>query len=165
MVHQVVKKKQLRSGFKLYPYKLFIGILVCSGKKVMARRILSRLFSHIRKKYKANPLLFLRIFFERMRPKVSLYSKKIAGVTHKIPVPVSYRKSISILLHWWVFAAKKSSKGHPFAAALIHELDNSYKLASSNLSKKRDEVHRLAHLNRPFLRYLKFLFLIPTTKI
>ena len=64
MVHQVVKKKQLRSGFKLYPYKLFIGILVCSGKKVMARRILSRLFSHIRKKYKANPLLFLRIFFE-----------------------------------------------------------------------------------------------------
>lgn len=157
MVHQVVKKKLLKARLKFYPYNLFLGILVSSGQKHLARRILSKLFRHIRRKYKANPLFFLKIFFEKMRPKIALYAKKIAGVTHKIPVPVTYRKSVSILLHWWVSSAQRVSRGRPLIGALISELDISYKSTiNSNLAKKRDEVHRLAHLNRPFLRYLRF---------
>ncbi len=156
MVHQAVKKKLHKSSAKFYPTKLFLGILISSGSKQTALRVLLRLFTHIRKKYKVIPLVFLRIFFERMRPKVALYSKKIAGVTHKIPVPVSYRKSVSVLLHWWVAAARKASKGRPIISYLISELDSAYKSPSSTLAKKRDEVHRLAHFNRPFLRYLRF---------
>lgn len=156
MVHQVVKKKLLKARTKFYPYSLFLGILISSGQKHLARRILSKLFRHIRRKYKANPLFFLKVFFEKMRPKVALYAKKIAGVTHKIPVPVTYRKSVSILLHWWVSSAHRVSRGRPLVGSLISELDTSYKSVASNLAKKRDEVHRLAHLNRPFLRYLRF---------
>lgn len=156
MVHQVVKKKLLKARVKFYPYLLFWGILILSGQKQTAKRILAKLFRHIRRKYKANPLFFLKAFFEKMRPKVALYAKKIAGVTHKIPVPVTYRKSISILLHWWVLSAKRASRGRPLIGALTAELDLAYKSANSNLAKKRDEVHRVAHLNRPFLRYLRF---------
>jgi ribosomal protein S7 len=157
MAHQAVKKKLLNTGKKFYPYRLILGTLTTSGKKILAKRVVSKLFSHIRKRYHIAPLLFLKFFFERLRPKVGLYSKKIAGVTHKIPVPVTYRKSVSILLHWWVFQAKKASNGRPFSAAFISELDNSYKSSTSILAKKRDEVHKLAHLNRPFLRFLRFL--------
>jgi len=156
MVHQAVKKKQLKARGHFYPYLLFWGILISSGQRQVARKLLGKLFRHIRRKYKTNPLFFLKAFFEKLRPKVGLYAKKIAGVTHKIPVPVSYRKSISTLLHWWVLLAKRTSRGRPIIGSLISELDLAYKSTSSGLAKKRDDVHRLAHLNRPFLRYLKF---------
>jgi ribosomal protein S7 len=156
MVHQAVKKKLLKTNSKFYPGKLFLGILISSGSRLTAKRIALRVFTHIRKKYKIAPLLFLKLFFERMRPKVALYSKKIAGVTHKIPVPLSYRKSVSIFLHWWVAASRKASRGRPIISSLISELDSAYRNPSSNLAKKRDDVHRLAHFNRPFLRFLRF---------
>lgn len=156
MVHQVVKKKHLRSSPRFYPYKLFIGLLTVRGRRVRGRRLTARLFSHIRKRYKVPPLVFFKAFFEKFRPKVFLYAKRIAGITYKIPVPISYRKSVSILLHWWIALARKNRRGRAFYTAFIHELDVAYRYSVNNLSKKRDEVHRLAHFNRPFLRYLRF---------
>jgi ribosomal protein S7 len=132
------------------------GLLTRHGGRKHGAQLAARTFLHIRKQYRVHPILFLQAFFEKFRPKVFLYGKKIAGVTHKIPVPVSYRKSVSILLHWWLHLARKNQRGRPFLHAFIAELDAAYRLPTSPLAKKRDEVHRLAHLNRPFLRYLRF---------
>jgi ribosomal protein S7 len=157
MAHQVVKKRQLRVGLrKFYPYVFLVGLLTRRGQRRRALRLVAQIFLHIRKQYRVHPLLFLQLFSEKFRPKVFLYGKKIAGVTHKIPVPISYRKSVSVLFHWWLHLARKNQRGRSFLQAFLLELDNAYRLPVSPLSKKRDEVHRLAHLNRPFLRYLRF---------
>jgi ribosomal protein S7 len=99
---------------------------------------------------------FCSSFLRSFALKYFCTEKKIAGVTHKIPVPISYRKSVSVLFHWWLHLARKNQRGRSFLQAFLLELDNAYRLPVSPLSKKRDEVHRLAHLNRPFLRYLRF---------
>jgi len=158
MVYQVVKKNHLR-GYRdrFYPYLIFIGLLTFRGRKGQGALITDALFSHVRKTYKVEPLIFFRFFFEKFRPKVFMYSKRIAGITYKIPTPVSYRKSVSLLLHWWLNFARKNRSGQKFFPVFLREMDNAYKLNESNISKKRDEIHKLAHFNRPFLRYLKFL--------
>jgi ribosomal protein S7 len=102
-----------------------------------------------------HPIIFLNLFFEKIRPKVGLFSKKIAGINYKIPVPVTYTKSVSILIHWWLASAKRSGKGKSFVTAFISELDDAYRTPTSSIAKKRDETHRLAHLNRPFLKFIK----------
>jgi ribosomal protein S7 len=156
MVHQVVKKKHLKGSPKFYPYKLFIGLLTVRGGRLRGQHLTARLFIHVRRQYRVHPLIFFRAFFEKFRPKVFLYAKRIAGITYKIPVPISYRKSVSILLHWWIALAEKHRRGRPFFPAFLHELDMAYKYSNNNLARKRDEVHKLAHFNRPFLRYLRF---------
>lgn len=162
MVLQAEKKKlhylnsSLRGLTIFYPHQVFSGLFTRKGRRIHARNLTNKLFVHIRHKYRANPVFFLKAFFERMRPKVGLYPKKIAGVTHKIPSPISYKKSVSILLRWWLHTAQKAAKGKPFFPCLVAELDAAYKSGSSQLARKRDEVHRLAHLNRPFLRFLRF---------
>jgi ribosomal protein S7 len=157
MAHQVVKKNHLRGRYdRFYPYLLFIGIFTFRGQRGRGLRIVDSLFRHVRKSYNVEPLVFFRFFFEKFRPKVFMYPKRIAGITYKIPTPVTYRKSVSLLLHWWIHLARKNRGGQAFFPAFLREMDNAYKLPTSNLSKKRDEVHKLAHFNRPFLRYLKF---------
>jgi ribosomal protein S7 len=156
MVHQVVKKKHLRSSPRFYPYKLFVGLLTVRGQKARGRRLTAQLFTYIRKRYHVHPLVFFRAFFEKFRPKVFLYAKSIAGITYKIPVPISYRKSVSIVVHWLVTAARKQRRGHPFYPQFVREIDVAYRFTQNPLAKKRNEVHRLAHFNRSFLRYLRF---------
>lgn len=158
MVHQVAKKNQLRGRRDIfYPYLLFVGILTFRGHRGRGILMTDSLFQHVRKTYKVEPLVFFRFFFEKFRPKVFMYSKRIAGITYKIPTPVSYKKSVSLLMHWWIHLARKNKGGGDFFSAFLREMDNAYKLSDSNLSRKRDDIHKLAHFNRPFLRYLKFL--------
>lgn len=155
MVQSNQKQRLNRACNGYFPYKVLRGILIRAGKKRVAERLISQLFYHIRVTYKVHPLVFLNVFFERMRPKVGLFSKKIAGINYKIPVPIIYTKSVSVMLHWWLSAAKKNSKGRDFYTAFISELDDAYKNPMSSIAKRRDETHRLAHLNRPFLKYVK----------
>ncbi len=149
------KQKLNRACSQYFPYKILRGTFIRSGKKRIAERLISQLFYHIRMNYNVHPLIFLNLFFEKMRPKVGLFPKKIAGINYKVPVPISYKKSVSVLLHWWLLAAKKGSKGRSFYVSFVTEMDDAYRNPLSTIAKRRDEAHRLAHLNRPFLKYVK----------
>jgi ribosomal protein S7 len=155
MVQQNRKQLLNRVCNQYFPYRVLRGTLISSGKKRIAERLISRLFYHIRITYNVHPLIFLNLFFEKMRPKVGLFSKKIAGINYKIPVPITYKKSVSVMLHWWLASAKKNSKGRDFYTSFVSELDDAYRNPLSSIAKRRDESHRLAHLNRPFLKYLR----------
>jgi len=151
-----VVKRKLRSICNNYfPYRVLRGALIRSGKKLFAEKLVSSLFYHIRVTYDVHPIIFLNLFFERIRPKVGIFSKKIAGINYKIPVPVTYVKSVSTLIHWWLASSRRSAKGKSFIVAFTSELDDAYRSSGSSLAKRRDETHRLAHLNRPFLKFLK----------
>jgi small subunit ribosomal protein S7 len=160
MVQQNQKQKLNRVCSRYFPYRVLRGMLIRCGKKRIAERLVSQLFYHIRVTYNVHPLIFLNLFFEKMRPKVGLFPKKIAGINYKIPVPISYTKSVSVMLHWWLAAASKNSKGKDFYTSFIAELDDAYKNPTSIIAKRRDETHKLAHLNRPFLKYVKLLYLL-----
>jgi len=113
-----------------------------------------RVYLRVHSKLHISPYVFFNTLLERIRPRVQLTPKKIAGITYKIPTPISYRKSVTTAIHWVVNSAAKR-KGKPFHRLLFDEVEEIYRNPVSSVFKKRDEVHRTAYLNKPFLRYLR----------
>ena len=137
--------------------RCIIGSMIKRGNKQKSLRFFDYLIYSIRLTYGVDGLKFLKVLLENVRPKVFLSSKKIAGIVHKIPTPISSRKSYSMAVHWFIFAATKRSASIGFARALFEEVNDLYKNPNNATLKKRDEFHKLAYINKPFLRYYKFL--------
>jgi ribosomal protein S7 len=137
---------------------IFSNSLIRNGNKIRASNIADKVFLYLRKRHGVHPYKIFFLLLNECRPKVHLYPKRIAGITYKIPVPVSKRKSFIVAVHWLLEAASKR-KGRTLEAALIEELEQIYIKPINNVSKKRDEFHRLAYLNKPFLRFMRFLLL------
>jgi small subunit ribosomal protein S7 len=134
--------------------KAFIGSITKNGKKTKAIRIFNTFLYDVGAKFNTSPVEFLDSFLELIRPKVFLISKKISGSTVRIPVPVNINKSYSIAIKWFLNSVSKRS-GSPFNQLIFFELLDIYSNPSNQTLKKRDEYHKLAKLNRPFLKYTK----------
>jgi len=135
----------------------FIGSITKRGKKQKSARFFNYLCYAIARTYGVDGVRFLQILLDNTRPKIFLSSKKIAGIVHKIPTPISVRKSYSMAIHWLIVSASKRVAAGGFEQALLGEINDLYKNPNSSVIKKRDEFHKLAYLNKPFLRYYKFL--------
>lgn len=151
------KKHTMPPVMKVLIEQAIVGNLTRRGRKVYAHKLLLALKWHIKTNYKnSNPLAFLEELFEEARPKVMLIPKRLGSVTYKIPTPLPYHKSFRIVIRWFTNAARKR-KGKPMFVKLLEELDD---LASNNKSnlvlKRRDEYHKWAHLNRPFIHFARF---------
>ncbi len=135
--------------------KKFVGCITKRGKRSGAIRLFDAFLYNIKIKFDTSPLDFLDTILDSSRPKVFMISKKVAGMSHKIPVPVSKAKSYSMVIKWFISAAKKR-RSSSIADSMLDELMDLYQNPNSSVLKKRDEYHRLARINRPFLRYHKF---------
>ncbi|MFY7944021.1 MAG: hypothetical protein ACOVNZ_05540 [Crocinitomicaceae bacterium] len=149
--------KSTKSKFiKKYLTKAFIGSITKNGKKSKASKIFNIFLFDISVKFEISPVEFLNQVIENVRPKVFLISKKISGSTVKIPTPISLSRSYSIAIKWFLSSASKRS-GSPFNQLMFFELLDIYTNPSNATLRKRDEYHKLAKMNRPYLRYNRFL--------
>jgi small subunit ribosomal protein S7 len=149
--------KSTKSKFiKKYLTKAFIGSITKNGKKSKASKIFNIFLFDISVKFEISPVEFLNQVIENVRPKVFLISKKISGSTVKIPTPISLSRSYSIAIKWFLSSASKRS-GSPFNQLIFFELLDIYMNPSNTTLRKRDEYHKLAKINRPYLRYNRFL--------
>lgn len=134
----------------------FIGSIIKRGNKQKSIKFFSYLRYSITRTYGVDGLKFLKVLLDGARPKIFLTSKKIAGIVHKIPTPITVRKSYSMAIHWLLVSAAKRAISGGFDQALFAEVNDLYKNPNNSVVKKRDEFHKLAYLNKPFLRYYKF---------
>jgi small subunit ribosomal protein S7 len=138
-----------------YLVRSFIGSMTKSGKKSKATKIFNAFLYDINVKFNLPPVEFLDNLLEIVRPKVFLISKKVSGSTVRIPTPLTLNKSYSIGIKWFLSSVSKRS-GSPFSQLMFFELLDIYSNPANQTLKKRDEYHKLAKLNRPFLKYAKF---------
>jgi small subunit ribosomal protein S7 len=149
--------RSIKSKFiKKYLTKAFVGSITKNGKKSKASKIFNMFLFDISVKFEISPVEFLNQVIENVRPKVFLISKKISGSTVKIPTPISLSRSYSIAIKWFLSSAAKRS-GSPFNQLIFFELLDIYSNPSNATLRKRDEYHKLAKINRPYLRYNRFL--------
>lgn len=134
----------------------FTGNLIKCGKKRKAFLFFNKLLYQVRRAYKVDPIQLFLLVFEAARPKVFLSSKRVAGIIYKIPVPISVDRSFSTVIRWFIAAAGKR-RSHNFAKSIFDEFNDLYKNSSNTIIKKRDEFHKMAYVNKPFLRYYKIL--------
>lgn len=135
----------------------FIGSITKRGNKTKAVSIFDTFLLNLKIRFGVSPLDFLTTVFDVARPKVFLVTKKIAGLSHKIPAPVTKVKSYTTVIKWFLSASRKRKSAGNIPTAIYEEFIDIYTNSANQVLKKRDEYHRLARLNKPFLRYHKFL--------
>ena len=128
-----------------------INIIMLSGKKSIAQKIIYGAFDLVGEKLDEDPLKVFFAALDNVRPKMTVKPRRIGGATYQVPMEVPKDKGISIALRWMKdFALKK--KGKPMSVKLAEEIISAYKREGSAV-KKREDTHKMAEANRAFAHF------------
>lgn len=129
----------------------FVNVLMESGKKSVAERIIYGAFDQIEKKTGKNPLEVFGVAVGNVKPIVEVKSRRVGGANYQVPVEVRPSRRSALAMRWIRESAKKrSEKSMP--ARLAGELLDASEGKGAAM-KKRDEVHRMAEANKAFSHY------------
>ena len=129
----------------------FINMIMQSGKKSVAEKIVYGALDKIGQADKGAPLeLFLKAL-ENVKPMVEVKSRRVGGATYQVPVEVRHARSITLAMRWLVDAAKKRNEknmGLRLAGELLDATDN-----KGTAIKKREDTHKMAEANKAFSHF------------
>ena len=130
----------------------FVNIVMTSGKKAIAERIVYRAFDIVAEKAKDDPVKVWDRALSNVQPKVEVKSRRVGGATYQVPVDVRPDRAIALGMRWIISAARDRSDGRTMQEKLAGELLD----ASSNKGnavKKREDTHKMADANKAFAHY------------
>ena len=129
----------------------FINVLMDSGKKSFAERIIYGAFESISKKGGKDPLEVFNQALSNSRPMVEVKSRRVGGANFQVPVEVRPVRRTALAMRWLREAARKrgeKSMGARLAGELIDAAEG-----RGGAVKKREEVHRMAEANKAFSHF------------
>ena len=129
----------------------FINVLMDSGKKSVAERIIYGAFESISKKGGKDPLEVFNQALQNSRPMVEVKSRRVGGANFQVPVEVRPVRRTALAMRWLREAARKrgeKSMGQRLAAELIEASEG-----RGGAVKRREEVHRMAEANKAFSHF------------
>jgi small subunit ribosomal protein S7 len=129
----------------------FINVLMDSGKKSVAERIIYGAFESIAKKGGKDPLEVFTQALSNSRPMVEVNSRRVGGANFQVPVEVRPVRRTALAMRWLREAARKrgeKSMGQRLAAELLEASEG-----RGGAVKKREEVHRMAEANKAFSHF------------
>jgi small subunit ribosomal protein S7 len=129
----------------------FVNIIMFSGKKSTAQRIVYGAFDVIAEKTKEDPIKVFRAALDNARPRVAVKPRRIGGATYQVPLEVPSDRGASIALRWMRDIARKK-KGKSMGDKLADEILSAYKNEGSVIKKKED-THKMAESNRAFAHF------------
>jgi small subunit ribosomal protein S7 len=129
----------------------FINVLMLSGKKAVAERMLYGAFDTIKTKSGKDPIEVFGMALNNARPMVEVKSRRVGGANYQVPVEVRPVRRMALAMRWLREAAKKrgeKSMGLRLANELLEAAEN-----RGGAVKRRDEVHRMAEANKAFAHF------------
>ncbi|MPM97679.1 30S ribosomal protein S7 [bioreactor metagenome] len=129
----------------------FINVIMQSGKKSVAERIVYGAFDHITTKAGKDPLEVFASAVANVKPVVEVKSRRVGGANYQVPVEVRPSRRMALSMRWLREAARKRAE-KSMAQRLAGELLESAEGRGSAM-KKREEVHRMAEANKAFSHY------------
>jgi small subunit ribosomal protein S7 len=129
----------------------FINVLMDSGKKSVAERIIYGAFESISKNGGKDPLEVFNQALSNARPMVEVKSRRVGGANFQVPVEVRPVRRTALAMRWLREAARKrgeKSMGQRLAAELIEASEG-----RGGAVKRREEVHRMAEANKAFSHF------------
>ena len=115
----------------------FVNVLMDSGKKSVAERIVYGAFAQIQTKSGKDPLEVFSLAVNNVKPLVEVKSRRVGGANYQV--------------RWLREAARKRSEksmGQRLAAELLEASEG-----RGAAMKKREEVHRMAEANKAFSHF------------
>ena len=129
----------------------FINMVMRSGKKSVAEKIIYGALDQISDKSKGDPLEVLGKALDNVRPMVEVKSRRVGGATYQVPVEVRSVRRTTLAMRWVLDAARsRSEKSMPLrlAGELLDAAEN-----RGGAVKKREDTHRMADANKAFSHY------------
>lgn len=128
-----------------------INVIMRSGKKSLAERIVYGALDQIANKKKGEPLEVLVKALDNVRPLVEVKSRRVGGATYQVPVEVRPRRSTALAMRWLVDNARLRSE-KSMGMRLANEILDASESKGGSV-KKREDTHRMAEANKAFSHY------------
>jgi len=129
----------------------FMNMVMVSGKKSVAEKIVYGALDVIESKGHAEPMEVLTKAMENIKPRVEVKSRRVGGATYQVPVEVRPARRAALAMRWVIDAARKrNEKSMP--AKLAGELLDAHE-GRGAAAKKREDTHRMAEANKAFAHY------------
>jgi len=129
----------------------FVNVIMTSGKKSVAERIIYGAFDQIQNKSGKDPVEVFTLAIDNLRPVVEVKSRRVGGANYQVPVEVRPARRSALAMRWLAEAARKrgeKSMDLRLAAELLEASES-----KGSAMKKREEVHRMAEANKAFSHF------------
>ena len=129
----------------------FVNVLMTSGKKSVAERIIYGAFDQVQSKSGKDPIEVFSLAIDNLRPLVEVKSRRVGGANYQVPVEVRPSRRSALAMRWLRDAARKrgeKSMDLRLAAELMEASEG-----KGAAMKKREEVHRMAEANKAFSHF------------
>jgi len=129
----------------------FINMIMVSGKKSIAEKIMYDALDIVVEKKSVDPLEIVETALEKVRPSVEVKSRRIGGATYQVPTEVRPSRRNSLAMRWLIEAARKRSE-KSMSRRLAGEFLDAIE-AKGAAVKKRETTHSMAEANKAFSHY------------
>jgi small subunit ribosomal protein S7 len=129
----------------------FINMVMKSGKKSVAERIIYGALDQIQQRGNGDPVEVLDKALDNVRPVVEVKSRRVGGATYQVPVEVRPVRRNTLAMRWVIDAARARGE-KTMALRLAGELMDAAESRGSAVKKKED-THRMADANKAFAHY------------
>jgi len=129
----------------------FINMVMKSGKKSVAERIIYGALDQIQERGSSDPVEVLDKALDNIRPTVEVKSRRVGGATYQVPVEVRATRRTTLAMRWVIDAARSRSE-KSMALRLAGELMDASESRGAAVKRKED-THRMAEANKAFAHY------------
>ena len=129
----------------------FMNVVMESGKKAVAERIIYGALDQVEKKAQRDPLEVFLTALNNVKPMVEVKSRRVGGANYQVPVEVRPVRRMALAMRWLKESARKRSE-KSMAQRLANELLEAAE-GRGGAKTKRDEVHRTAAANKAFSHF------------
>jgi len=129
----------------------FMNVIMESGKKAIAERIIYGALEQVEKKSGKDPLEIFTVALNNIKPMVEVKSRRVGGANYQVPVEVRPVRRVALAMRWLKESARKRGE-KSMAQRLANELLEAVE-GRGGAMKKRDEVHRMAEANKAFSHF------------
>lgn len=129
----------------------FMNIVMLSGKKAVAERIVYGALDEIQTKTGKEPIEVFNLAINNIKPVVEVKSRRVGGANYQVPVEVRPVRRLALAMRWLREAAKKrgeKSMDLRLAGELIDAAEG-----RGGAMRKREDTHRMAEANKAFSHF------------
>ena len=129
----------------------FMNVVMLSGKKAVAERIVYGALEQIQAKTGKEPLEVFNTAINNVKPVVEVKSRRVGGANYQVPVEVRPVRRLALAMRWLREAAKKRGE-KSMDMRLAGELMDAAE-GRGGAMKKREDTHKMAEANKAFSHF------------
>jgi len=129
----------------------FMNVMMLSGKKAVAERIVYGALDQVQAKTGKEPIEVFSLAINNIKPLVEVKSRRVGGANYQVPVEVRPVRRLALAMRWLREAAKKRGEKSMDLRLAGELLDASE--GRGGAMKKREDTHKMAEANKAFSHF------------